>query len=49
MARWMNLNRKKIMKDFQILEFIRYGTKDRLWFEMKDGKVIGFGMNPAIG
>jgi hypothetical protein len=29
--------------------FIRYGTKDRLWFEMKDGKVIGFGMNPAIG
>ncbi len=29
--------------------FIQYGTKDRLWFEMKDGKVISFGMNPAIG
>jgi hypothetical protein len=29
--------------------FIQYGVKDRLWFEMKDGKVIGFGMNPAIG
>jgi hypothetical protein len=29
--------------------FIRYGVKDRLWFEMKDGKVVGFGMNPAIG
>jgi hypothetical protein len=29
--------------------FIQYGRKDRLWFEMKDGKVVGFGMNPAIG
>jgi hypothetical protein len=29
--------------------FIRYGTKDCLWFEMKGGKVVSFGMNPAIG
>lgn len=29
--------------------FIQYGIKDRIWFEMKDGKVIRFGMNPAIG
>lgn len=28
---------------------VKIGEKDRLWFEMNDGKVISFGMNPAIG
>jgi hypothetical protein len=40
---------KETYEGFSGNGFIQYGTKDRLWFEMKDGKVIGFGMNLAIG